>query len=80
MPQSIVRVTIKVNNNNNNNNIVSKLVYRSCGSAVAALRWGLDDNHQTIAKRLKRALSLGLLTPIPLYAARDPCPVTFYGP
>jgi hypothetical protein len=29
-------------------------LYRNCGSAVAALRWRLDDNHHTIAKRLKR--------------------------
>jgi hypothetical protein len=45
---------------------VPLMLYRSCGSAVAALRWGLDEYHHTIAKRLKRTQTQVYSHPSPL--------------
>ena len=47
-------------------------VYRSCGSAVSSLWWGLNDNHQTITKKQKRTQSTGLLKPILLLCCPRP--------
>ena len=50
-------------------------VYRTCGSAAAATRWGLKDNHQTITREDKRERKVRF-TPKPVLLLCDWTPCT----